>query len=226
MAKAGHAMQRTPLIPALPKPTKVVGILGAESTGKTALAQALVTALLAQGKRAAMVPELLRNFCDSHGRTPRQDEQAGIAQSQTDAIRQAAQSNDWVIADTTALMTAVYSEIVFDDATLYAPALAAHSLVDLTLVTALDLPWVADGLQRDGPHVRAPVDGLIRQQLLAAKLPFTVVHGQGTARLENALAALMQYEHTLSGKSSEHPRWRWVCERCDDGDCEVHSATS
>jgi len=219
-------MRRTSLIPVSPKRAKVVAILGAESTGKTALAQAMVNALIGEGKRAAMVPELLRNFCNKHGRTPRQDEQAGIAQSQTDAIRQTAQDNDWVIADTTALMTAIYSEIVFDDATLYTPALKAHGLIDLTLVMALDLPWVADGLQRDGPHVRAPVDGLIRQQLLAAKLPFTVVHGQGTARLENALAALVQYEHALSGKVSEHPRWRWVCERCDDGDCEVHSAAS
>jgi nicotinamide riboside kinase len=227
MAKAGHAMQRSQLIPTQPpKPATVVAILGAESTGKTALSSALVTALQAKGQRAAMVPELLRRFCDAHGRTPRQEEQAGIAQSQTDAIAQAALDNDWVIADTTALMTAVYSDIVFGDTALYAPALAAHGLVDLTLVTALDLPWVADGLQRDGPHVRAPVDGLIRQQLLAASLPFNVIHGQGAARLEHALAAISlyaQHENTPPDNSGKPTRWRWLCERCDDGDCEQHS---
>lgn len=215
-------MQRIGLIPSGRQQAKVLAIVGAESTGKTALATALVDALRAQGQQVAMVPELLRDFCDAQGRTPRQDEQAHIGQSQTHAITQAAFGADWVIADTTAMMTAVYSEIVFGDTTLYAPALAAHSLVNLTLVTALDLPWVPDGLQRDGPHVRAPVDNLIRQQLLAAKLPFTVIHGQGEVRLQQALSALAQYDHALSGKVSEHPRWRWVCERCDDGDCETH----
>ena len=55
-------------------------------------------------------------------------------------------------------MIAVYSDFVFADASLYASALAAQRRCDLTLVTALDLPWRADGLQRDGAHVRAPVD--------------------------------------------------------------------
>ena len=57
-------------------------------------------------------------------------------------------------ADTTALMIAVYSDLVFADTGLYDDALAAQRRVDLTLVTALDLPWLADGLMRDGAHVR------------------------------------------------------------------------
>jgi hypothetical protein len=49
--------------------------------------------------------------------------------------------------------------------------------VTLTLLTALDLPWVADGLQRDGPHVREPVDDVLRELLLANALPFAVIGG-------------------------------------------------
>ena len=127
-----------------------------------------------------------------------------------------------VLADTTALMTAVYSEFVFGDRSLYEPAVLAHRRADLTLLTALDLPWEADGLQRDGPHVRGPVDHLVRQTLIGHGLSFAVVSGQGPKRLASALSVV---EHLLdaperAARTQGQPRWRWVCESCDDGDCE------
>ena len=96
----------------------VVALLGAESTGKTTLAQALVTRLSVDGRRVALVSEYLREFCDRHGRTPRQDEQVDIADEQTRRIAAAARTHDLVIADTTALMIAVYSDPVFGDTSL------------------------------------------------------------------------------------------------------------
>lgn len=208
--------------------TRVVVVVGAESTGKTTLAQGLVEHLRLQGEDAVMVPEQLRLFCDRELRTPLQHEQALIAQQQTDAIAQAARAHDWVVADTSALMTAVYSEMVFGDVSLYDRALHDHASAPalngapvLTLLTALDLPWVADGLQRDGPHVREPVDALIRRSLLHAQLPFAVVHGQGPARLDNAWQAVMHHWQERPAPGSR-PQWRWVCDKCDDGDCELH----
>ena len=76
-------------------------------------------------------------------------------------------------------MIAVYSDFVFADASLYAGALAAQRRCDLTLVTALDLPWQPDGLQRDGAHVRAPVDALLRSALAGAGIAFTTIAGVG-----------------------------------------------
>ena len=201
---------------------RVITVLGAESTGKTTLAQALVTRLVAQGMDAVMVPELLRGFCEQHQRTPLAHEQAQIAQAQTHAIAQAAAQHAWVVADTSALMTAVYSEVVFGDIGLYEMALQAHARSDLTLLTALDLPWEADGLQRDGPHVREPVDTLIRRALMRAELPYVTVGGQDEWRTKQAWAAI---EHRWLERSEEdqaRPRWRWLCEKCDDGDCEQH----
>src|SRR6516225_9891759 len=93
-------------------PGFVIALLGAESTGKTTLAAELATALQAPGRRVGIVAEYLREFCERHGRTPRRDEQHGIAQEQTRRIDQAAAEHDIVIADTTALMIAVYSEQV------------------------------------------------------------------------------------------------------------------
>jgi nicotinamide riboside kinase len=168
-----------------------IALIGAESTGKTTLAAALA-ARLAQdtGLRVTWVPEWLRLWCDEHGRTPRQDEQAAILQTQHARIEAAAARHDIVVCDTTALMTAVYSRIVFGDRSLDAQAAALHREMDLTLLTALDLPWVPDGAQRDGPQVRGPVDSALRELLAAHGLPWVVVAGSGAARVEHALAAV------------------------------------
>lgn len=202
----------------------VVGILGAESTGKTTLAAELHDALAAEGRQVAVVPEYLREFSEREARTPIVSEQAGIAAEQTRRIADAASGGGIVIADTTALMIAVYSEIVFGDSSLYANALEWHARCDLTLLTALDIPWQADGHQRDGPHVREPVDALVRAALLRAKLPYAVVAGTGRRRLE---AALLAVRHGLEEPDAEdearaNPAWRWVCERCGDANCERH----
>lgn len=202
----------------------VIALVGAESTGKTWLARALQAALVAEGRRVALVDETLRSFCDTHGRTPRPEEQLGIARTQTRRIEAATLGQDLVIADTTALMTAVYSEIVFGDTGLYAEAEAAHRRCALSLLTALDLPWIADGLQRDGPQVREPVDRLVRSALQRSGVAYAVVAGLGEDRLRAALAAVQRawQLHTRPDAPATTPRWHWHCERCGDADCERH----
>ncbi len=199
----------------------MVALLGAESTGKTTLAAQLGSALLGLGHAVAVVPEYLREFCDRHGRTPRQDEQRHIAEEQTRRIEAAASGHAIVIADTTALMIAVYSEMVFGDTALYAHAEAAHARCHLTLLTALDLPWLPDGLQRDGPQVRAPVDALVRNALARASLPYSVVFGSGASRLQSALACVQRALNPPPALE-EKARWHWLCERCGDSACERH----
>ena len=204
----------------------VIALLGAESTGKTTIAQRLVDILAAEGRQVALVPEVLREFCDLHRRTPRQDEQQQIADEQMHRIASAAAAHDVVIADTTALMIAVYSDIVFGDAGLYAGAEAAHrERCDLTLLTALDLPWQADGLQRDGPHVREPVDARVRASLARAGISYGIVFGSGESRVNAALAGVRR---ALAPPAARAPflgsaRWQWHCERCGDAACELHA---
>ena len=200
----------------------MIALLGAESTGKTTLARALGAALNGPACRVRVVEEYLREFCDAHGRTPRRDEQAAIAAEQTQRIEAAAATHEVVVADTTALMIAVYSDQVFGDPGLYAAAQADHARCDLTLVTALDIAWQADGLQRDGPQVREPIDARLRASLAAAGLGYAVITGSGEARARAALAAVhraMRPAPTLDDTPSG-TRWRWHCERCGDVDCE------
>ena len=196
----------------------MIALLGAESTGKTTLARALRDALDDGSRTVARVDEYLREFCDARGRTPRCEEQRHIADTQTQRITEAARQHDIVIADTTALTIAVYSEQVFGDTSLYKAAEAEHERCDLSLLNALDLPWQADGLQRDGPHVREPVDALLRAALARAGVAYSVVSGLGPQRQANALACVQR----AMNPPNSNARWSWVCDRCGDGACERH----
>ncbi len=163
-----------------------VALLGAESTGKTSLAAALARHWQAGGQPVHAVAEYLRGWCEREGRTPQPHEQAGIAQEQARRAL-ACPPGHWLVADTTPLMVAIYSDLLFDDPSLYRFALDHQRHYDLTLVTGLDLPWVPDGLQRDGPHVREPVDARLRAALARANVPYRVVYGEGDGRLAQVM---------------------------------------
>jgi HTH-type transcriptional regulator, transcriptional repressor of NAD biosynthesis genes len=203
-----------------------IAILGAESTGKSWLANALAGVMQARGNSVHTVDEVLRHWCEREGRTPLAHEQFAIAQTQAQAVMRIAQGV--VIADTTPLMTAVYSHLLFADESLYPMALAHQALFDQTLVTGLDLPWVADGLQRDGPQVRGPVDTLVRQALERAGIAYRVVYGQGHQRLNNALLALgLAGEDEAARMTRENAQFAinegrtvWQCNECSDPECE------
>lgn len=168
----------------------IIAILGAESTGKTTLAAALAQALRERGREAVVVREYLREFCDERDCTPQRHEQEAIAAEQWRRIEAAGRDGAVVVADTTPLMIAVYSDYIFGDGSLYAGALERQGRCAHTLLTGLDLPWRPDGLQRDGPQVRGPVDVLIRAALASAALPHAVIYGRGAARTAAALRAL------------------------------------
>lgn len=206
-----------------------IALLGAESSGKTALSQALAQSLAARGLAVRLVPELLRHWCLDAGRTPRCDEQEGIARAHAEAVDVAgaalaeAGTPGVLVADTTPLMVAVYSDLLFGDRSLYPFALEHQRGYALTLLMGLDLPWVADGLQRDGPHVQAPVDALVRAALERAGLPYQVVYGHGPARLAHAWRALCTLP-ALAGWLEPLPEpqapARWTCACDSDAACE------
>jgi nicotinamide riboside kinase len=212
----------------------VVAIVGAECTGKTTLAQALRDRLVDEtGLAVAVVGEWLRTWCNREGRTPRPDEQRGIARHQHGLIAAAAEAADLVVCDTTALTTAVYSRVLFDDRALEPMALALHRDVSLTLLTALDLPWEADGFLRDGVQVQQPVDDALRELLGRSGRPWVTIGGTGARRLEAALdavAPLLRSRPTprqglftrLREREAAQAPWPWVCD-CDDPGCE-HAA--
>lgn len=169
---------------------RLLCLLGAECTGKTSLAQALAAAL-----PAVWVPEYLRHFCIEQGRTPYAEEQSHIAAQQqafeTAALAQAqAQGLAWVVCDTAPLLTAVYSEYVFGDDSLYPTARTAQQRYALTLFLQPDFPWQADGLQRDGEHARVAVQTMLEREMALHTGPWHPLTGSPAQRLAQALHLL------------------------------------
>jgi nicotinamide riboside kinase len=203
-----------------------IALLGAESTGKSWLATALAAHLGERGLAAVAVPEVLREWCTRAGRAPRPDEQLAIAQEQESRVDAAAASADFVIADTTALMVAIYAGMLFPDGALYRFSIERQRGYDATLVTGLDIAWQGDGLQRDASHPRESVDALVREHLQRHGMAFHVVYGQGPQRLQSALQALgaagvlpRDLRQAEAADGAGRP-WVWVCDKCSDPACE------
>lgn len=167
--------------------SRLVALLGAECTGKSTLADSL-----ARHFDAGLVTEYLREWCDAHGRTPLQHEQVHIAAEQAARMTAAMHEHALVFCDTTPLITALCSEHYFGDDSLTAGALALQRRCDLTLLCAPDLPWEADGIQRDGPGVRAAFDARVRAALTTAGMRWVDIGGTPAERRAAAIAAVQR----------------------------------
>ena len=163
-----------------------IGLLGGESTGKTALARALADTL-----PAFVAEEYLRDFVASYGRTPLPHDQEGIyltQQATVATVVRAAEFADtpWVIADPLPLMTAVYGVAYFDDDSLMADGIADASSYDVLLWCAPDIPWEPELGIRDGDDYRQRVDTIIAE-CVAPVLPLHRITGQPAQRLATSL---------------------------------------
>jgi nicotinamide riboside kinase len=173
----------------MPSPQRIC-LIGAECTGKSTMAQALAAHFC-----GLWVPEHLRTFCEQNGRTPRSDEQAAIMRTQFEQEEQVAElasqtGRGYVFCDSAPLLTAIYSDYYFSDRSLFDCAHALHGRYVLTLVLQPDLPWLPDGLQREGEAVRAAVHSRVQHALQAMHVPHIEVEGLDDARLQAAILAV------------------------------------
>ena len=168
-----------------------VAILGPASSGKTTLAAAL-----AERYGTVWVPEYLREFVDVEGRVPVAGDQFYIASTQREREDAAAQvAGGYLFCDTAPLMTAVYSRHYFGGIDDRLARLADGHQGDyaLTLVTAPDIPWVADGLQRECEEVSVIINRLLMEELAVRRIPYVLVSGdpeQRLAQVERLLATV------------------------------------
>ena len=91
---------------------------------------------------------------------------------------------EFVIWRTGIRQIAVSRRLVHGDRSLDHWAAQAHAAsVDHTLLTALDLPWVPDGLQRDSEEVRQTVHEQVVQVLQEREIPYLLVSGSLQQRM-------------------------------------------
>lgn len=165
---------------------KRVCVLGAESTGTTTLAAALAAALgttwVAEYGREVSAQKLAANDPDWRSR-----EFETIAAEQARREDAAARTADRVlVCDTNAFATGLWHRryIGGDSEAVAAIARAGHC--DLYLLTGDEIPFVQDGL-RDGEHLRAAMHGWFEAALAAQPVPWHVLRGSPSARLQRAV---------------------------------------
>lgn len=172
---------------------RTISLIGGECSGKSTLAEQLVGSI-----GGVLVVEQLRLFVDTCGRVPRRDEQMPLMEAQiaaeVSARAKAAESGlGWVVSDPAALMTAIYSQVYFNDDGLLAAGLAHQNSYALTVWCDIDLPWLPDGNQRDGPAERHRVHEAIGAVVDDYSLKVLKIQGTAAARLgqvERAIAEL------------------------------------
>ncbi|MDM0107836.1 AAA family ATPase [Variovorax sp. J22R24] len=197
----------------------VIALLGAPSTGKTELANALAARLAQRGVAVTLVADVSHEWRMREERTPDDAQLAAIAREQTRLIASAAERGV-VVADTTALTTAVHSDTLFGNDALFANAMTAHRGYAITLLMALDLPCSGDEAERER------MDASLRAALARAGAPYTVIHGRGPERLASAWNAINASAEAAAnassrGRTGEQQRlWFWPCDKCSDPACE------
>ncbi|MCH8620827.1 ATP-binding protein [Undibacterium sp. TS12] len=169
----------------MPTVNRVV-ILGAESSGKSVLAEAL-----AKQYQTVWVPEYLREFVETRQRVPQQQEQILIAKAQVQRESELlAQASQWLFCDTGPMMTAIYSRHYFGEPDAELAELEQSHGYDFTIVTAPDFPWQSDGLQRESAAVRDHIHEQVLNLLDEREIPFLLVEGSLQARVEQVQFAL------------------------------------
>jgi len=168
-----------------------IRILGAESTGKTTLARTLAAKF-----QTAWVPEFGRAYTEA-GKGGFSEglwvsEEFAIIASTQNRMEDEAEKKEVVrksgllICDTDALATAVWHERYMGAWSREVAQFAEGRDYALTLLTAMDVPFVQDGY-RDGERLRRWMTARFEEVLETRKIPFHWIEGSQHERLEQAV---------------------------------------
>ncbi|MEP7336924.1 MAG: AAA family ATPase [Acidobacteriota bacterium] len=179
---------------------KRICLVGAESTGKTTLAEAL-----ADHYQTVWVPEYGREYserklAETGGYNFQSDEFIHIASVQCQREDAAARlANKVLICDTDAFATAIWHRRYLGQRSPAVESIvAAHSLPDLYLLTDVNTLFVQDGT-RDGETIREWMHQMFLEELAAQKRPFHFLHGSPEGRFNDAVK---QIDQLMKGNSN------------------------
>lgn len=164
---------------------KTVAITGPESTGKSQLA-----AELAAHYHTLWVPEYAREYLSSLGRAYEYADILKIARKQCRMMKDAVlKDKEILFFDTELIVTKIWCDVKYGKCHPWILKNIDKQLVDLYLLTDIDLPWQDDPL-REHPHLREHLFALYKSELETRGFRFAVISGIGEERLKNAIQVL------------------------------------
>lgn len=163
-------------------PVLRVVVTGSESTGKTRLA-----AQLAARFAAPISPENARLYLDSIGRPLAASDVEPIARGQIAGEDQAiARAAGLAVHDTDLVSTVVYARHYYAACPAWIEQAARARRAQLYLLCHPDVPWIADGLQRDRGWMREELHALFVEALAELGAQVVDVRGDWASRHELA----------------------------------------
>ncbi len=165
-----------------------IAILGSESTGKTTLARSLALRFQTQ-----WVPEYAREYMSIQTDSYTIADIVEIAKHQLEEESQLSiRSNKLLFVDTELITSKIWCEDVFGFCPDWIDDQILNHTYDLYLLTANDLPWIADPV-RVNPQRRDYFHNLYLKVLQENKFPFEVISGRYESRLFSAISALKKH---------------------------------
>ena len=157
---------------------------GAESTGKSTLAQ-----MLAARFACPVVAEYGRTYAETHGPEFTMDDLLAIAREQDRQMRAAAAAQPrLLLLDTDPLMTAAWAQMLFGDVP---DELLCYETAELYLLLSPDVPWVEDSTRAFGTaSTRARFAAIAEDMLARAGVAYRTVGGDWAGRERQAVAAI------------------------------------
>ncbi len=167
-------------------PLARVVLTGSESVGKTTLATRL-----AEHFGALAVPEFVRDYAATKGAPLDYRDHGPIAWGQIALedeylARARARGDRLLFHDTDLVSTVVYCHHYFGRCPEFIETLAVARRASCYLLLDIDVPWVADGV-RDRGDRRIELQALFESTLSRFDAPFTIIRGDWTARLDQAI---------------------------------------
>lgn len=162
-----------------------IAVTGPESTGKSALCEAL-----AKHFNTCWVPEFARTYLA--GRTPpyAKEDLDLIATGQLNAEKEMlSKANNILFCDTDMTVMKVWSEHAFGSCSPLIEKLYREQSYDAYLLCDIDLPWEPDPL-REHPDLRSYFFDTYHTLLKPHQNKLIIISGSGKSRVENAIHAL------------------------------------
>lgn len=190
---SGTAVREAPManwdfIPSVVRPyfARTVVLTGSECTGKTTLSE-----LLAEHYRTVWVPEFGRTYVDQKNAPLVVDDIEAIARGQIESEeRLAREANRLVVQDTDLVSTVVYGRHYFGEIPQWIIDAMHARKRDLYLLADIDVPWEADGMQRDRGDRREEMQELFRAALRELGVEWVDLRGSVAERMKTATAAI------------------------------------
>lgn len=153
---------------------------GPESTGKSWL-----SGLLAGHYHTTWLPEYLREYYNQNNGITKEG-MAIVAQRQVEQEKELMQLDyPFVFFDTNIITLKIYHQYYYNESPAWFADLYDENLYSHYFLLNTDVPWVND-VQRDSPEAREELFHCFKQVLEELQLPYTLISGNYSERLEQA----------------------------------------